>query len=275
MDTAGLSPGDGVVISALSPALYSEILREKGLEPLVVDVDPDSGAMALDAIDALPSRPKAILLHYTLGFMPDLQAVSELGIPMIEDLSQGFGGNFGTRRCGTYGEVSVLSLEAEGIVTCAGGGAVLVKDRRKARELRSHPTALRHRLADMNAYLGLAQMRQIESFIAARKEIAQLFSRSLMRSGHKPLIQKGEAENIYYSFPVVLDRDIQEVIQYARKKNVETALAFSDAAISKLEEDGEYPNARSIALRCLLFPLYPMLGKRNAEFIGKLLSTLP
>jgi dTDP-4-amino-4,6-dideoxygalactose transaminase len=127
----------------------------------------------------------------------------------------------------------------------------------------------------MNAFLGLAQMRQIESFIAARKEIAQLFNRSLMQSGHKPLIQKGEAENIYYSFPVVLDRDIQEVIQYVRKKNVETSLAFSDAAIACMDADGEYPNARSIGLRCLLFPLYPMLGKRNAELIAKLLSTLP
>lgn len=168
--------GDRVLISALSPTLYLDVLEWRGAEAVIVDVDHDSPVIpAGEAAKHVDPPPRALLLHYTLGFIPDLEQLSELGIPIIEDLSQGYGGNLGTRRCGTYGEACVVSLEPESIVTCGAGGAVLVRDRRRARELRNHPLAVRHKLSDLNASLGLAQMRQIERFVASRKEIAQAY----------------------------------------------------------------------------------------------------
>jgi dTDP-4-amino-4,6-dideoxygalactose transaminase len=274
LDIMDLKRGDTVIISALSPSIYLDVFREKGIHPLVVDVDPDSGTLLVeDAEKQLSRGPKAILLHYTLGFIPDLEALCELGIPIVEDLSQGLGGNLGTRRCGTFGDLVVVSFGPDNIITCAGGGAVLARERKKARSLKAYPLAGYHRLSDFNASLGIAQMKQIESFIAVRKEIAQNYSRSLIQSKHKSLVQKGEGENIYYSFPVLLDKDIKEAGLYARRKNVETKPAFTDSVIFKA--DGGYPNARNIALRCLLFPLYPMLGRKNIGNIARILSTLP
>jgi len=277
LDMVDVARGDRVLVSALSPSLYLDVLRRRGAEPVVADVDPDSGTLrAEEAEKCMTAAPKAILLHYTLGFIPDLEALTALGVPVIEDLSQGLGGNLGTRRCGTYGDICVLSLEPECIVTCAHGGAVLARDRRRVRELRDQPAARGSRLSNMNASLGLAQMRQIEGFIATRKEIAQAYTRALLQSSHKPLVQKGEADNTYYSFPVLLEKNIREVKHYARRKDVDIALAFEDSVVSALEEsNGRYPNARLMSMRCVLFPLYPMLGKRNVEYVSKVLSTLP
>ena len=85
-----------------------------------------------------------------------------------------------------------------------------------------------------------------------------------------------DAENVLSSFPVALADGMKEVRQYALKKNVDTAPAFADT-IAALEDSpaAHCANARSLVLRCLLFPLYPMLGKRDVEAVCKVLATLP
>jgi tRNA-2-methylthio-N6-dimethylallyladenosine synthase len=90
------------------------------------------------------------------------------------------------------------------------------------------------------------------------------------------LIQKSDAENVLSSFPVALSDGMKEVRQYAMKKNVDTHPAFADT-IAALEDSpaAHCTSARSLALRCLLFPLYPMLGKRDVETVCKVLASLP
>ena len=130
--------------------------------------------------------------------------------------------------------------------------------------------------ADMNAALGIAQMGALESFIAVRREVAAACAQALLKSRHKSLVQKIDAENVLSSFPVALSDGMKDVRQYALKKSVDTAPAFADT-IAALEESpaAHCANARSLALRCLIFPLYPMLGKRDVEAICRVLATLP
>jgi dTDP-4-amino-4,6-dideoxygalactose transaminase len=89
-------------------------------------------------------------------------------------------------------------------------------------------------------------------------------------------VQQGEAENVYYSFPVLLTAGLREVTQYGRKKGVEVHQAFDGSvlALRELPDDG-FPNARPFLLRCVLFPLYPSLGKKNVTLVERVLTTLP
>ena len=85
-----------------------------------------------------------------------------------------------------------------------------------------------------------------------------------------------EAENVLSSFPVCLKDGMKETRQYALKKNVDTIPAFADAVAALDDGPGsQCVNARSLVLRCVLFPLYPMLGKRDVEAVCKVLATLP
>ena len=141
-------------------------------------------------------------------------------------------------------------------------------------------TPLYSPLADMNAALGIAQLAALETFVAVRREVTAAYAQALLKSRHVSLVQKIEAENVLSSFPVALNDGMKDVRQYALKKNVETLPAFAEsiAALEPSLADQEgptgpaqppltahCPNARSLVLRCLLFPLYPMLGKRDVE----------
>jgi dTDP-4-amino-4,6-dideoxygalactose transaminase len=298
-----VEPGDQVILSPLAPAVYHSVLIRMGITPRMVDVDASSAALTADAV-ANASGPgvKAIIVHYTMGIIPDISALTELGIPIIEDISEGFGGITAERKIGTYGQYTIVGLEAEHVVTAGGGAVVLPVGKRERAELKRATDDIPREviLADMNAALGIQQVKRIEQFIEKRREIASIYHRAILRGRHKMLVQAGEADNVYYSFAVVLANGAREVIQYARKKQVEAVRAFEFSILGQIasrstlpvfsgapanqdavfEKDVEsvlkdFPKAQSLYLRCILFPLYPSLAKRDVERIEKVLTTLP
>lgn len=274
-----LSPGQKVVLSPLAPAIYHEVMKGLGLVPLFVDVDPTNGCVTAAEVERLKGEePSLLLVTSPLGFLPDMQALSALGIPIVEDVSMSIGGNVGERKAGSFGQYVIVSLEAENIITSGGGAVALAASRRELGSLRNlagdlPPSAL---LPDLNAALALIQIGAIEQYFQRRKEIARIFAQSLAKTRHKVLIQSGECDNTWYSFPVLMASGLRECVQYARKKGIETIPAFQDTIMARSDfGEQKLSNARALFLRCLLFPLYPTLGKQNVALIAKVLSTLP
>jgi dTDP-4-amino-4,6-dideoxygalactose transaminase len=273
-----LEEGSGVIISALAPNVYRMVIEEANLEPVVVDVNSDSSIMDITEMEKKLESASAVLLNYEMGFLPDIEKIVEIDLPVIEDISMAFGADIGERKAGSFGRFTVVNMDEDGLITTGGGAAVLSASRKdyqvlKAKAESLHPTVF---LPDMNASLGLAQLKSLHEYIELRREIADVFSKSLMRSRHKKLVQHGDRLNINYSFPVVLETGISEVAAYARKKNILTEPAFSGSVAAYSEEvQGSCPNAKALLLRCMNFPLYPMLGKKNIAEIARVLSSLP
>jgi dTDP-4-amino-4,6-dideoxygalactose transaminase len=279
LDALGLASQDPVILSALSPALWLRVLSDKGLVPLVADVEQESGSLDSGQVALLMQKgAKAILVHHTLGVITDIEGLRAHGVPILEDASQGLGGRFAEKPCGSNADLCLVSLAPEDIITCGGGALVLGKTKPLVSALRKvvEGSPLYSPLADMNAALGISQIAALENFARVRREIAALFSQSLLKSRHKNLVSRLDAENVLSSFPVSLADGMKEARQYALKKNVDTAPAFADSVAAL--DDGpaaQCLNARSLVLRCVLFPLYPMMGKRDVETVNKVLATLP
>ena len=280
LEALGLVAGDGVALSALAPAVHLSAIRHRGLVPLLADVDPESGIIDPAAAAGFAARgAKAVIVHHALGFVADLEALRAAGLPLIEDASQAFGARVaGGAPCGGGGDLALLSLEPEGIVTCGGGALVLGRSKQAAAGLRRFAEAspFYAPLPDLNAALGISQVAALERFLAVRREIAAAYAQALMKSRHRPLVQKGEAEPVPFSFPVLLSDGMKDARAFAMKKGIETLPAFADCAAAVDEAAAEAcPHARSLMMRCLLFPLYPMLARRDVEMVAKVLSALP
>ena len=319
LEALALAAGDAVVLSALAPRDYLGVLAARGLRALVADVDPATGLILRSEVERhLPSAPKALVLHYPLGCVPESEELFSLGLPVLEDISQALGACLGQGpegseapasappRCGSLGAVSVLSLGSEGVVTAGCGAAVFARERRVLKGLRE---AVERQprdalLADMNAALGLAQMREIEGFLRSRRAIAEVFGQAVARSRHGRLGPVQEGFGVPFAFPVLVRDGVKQVRQFAMKRNIETCSAFGEAvaAIGQVPGQaaaaelpaaqspaagnirpvegraapvGEAPTARDLLARCVLFPLYPTLLKRDLQLIAKVLSALP
>jgi dTDP-4-amino-4,6-dideoxygalactose transaminase len=280
MDMIDLKESENIIISALAPAVYLDVFHEKNISYIVADVDPDSGLINMESVKkCFNENTRAMIVHYTLGFVPDMEKFKELEILLIEDISHSLGSRLNDTFSGSSGDFCIISLDMENIITAGQGGVLLARDRKNIKEIKNTDFLENYFLSDFNASLGLAQLKQLNHFIEIRKDLNNLFSGRLMQSRHKSLIQDREnAENIPFSFPVILETGMNEVQKFALKKDISTYRAFSNSIISRMEEQdtaADCPNAKSLLLRCLLFPLYPMLGNKNAETIGKVLVSLP
>jgi perosamine synthetase len=278
LDSLALAEGDAVALSALAPAYYAGVLAAHRLTPLFIDVLPDTAEPDLPSLAILEPRPKAFILHDALGILPEPEAVAALGIPVIEDMSTALGAYRGESRAGSLGRVAILGLEPDSIVTSGGGALVLAFGKREGTVLRNLAETIESeiRMTDYNAALGLAQLRDMEAAIVRRRELAASFGQSLARTRHRLISQGGEGECGYWALPVSVASSVKDVEAYARKKEVESVLAFGGSLIGRgMVPESMCPNARSIAMRCLLFPLHQRIGAASAQKIVKVLATLP
>ena len=299
LDELSLRSGDGVMLDPLLPRSYHDVLCSRDLVPVYADVLDSSLCIDPEAAERAASRSAergvpvaAMITHATLGFVPDMVALGALDVPIIEDLSEGIGANTGEERLGRFGRFVIVAMEPEGIIT-AGGGSLLLASGRNDRAAIRRAAGLAPAdalLPDLNAALGLIQIKEIEKYVARRTEIASIYTRAMMRGRHQTPVQPGVAQNVYLTFPVLVEGSIAEVTAYARKKGVEAGRTFAGTIIDgqghSAEATGnpppeapdvssEFPVARGLLLRCLQFPLYPSLTAKEVATIERVLTTLP
>lgn len=278
-DAMEIGKESAIIMSPLAPKVYREVAAERGVRILFADVDLETGCISAEGVENhLDAAPAACLVDSPGGFVPDLNAIVDCGVPIIEDVSTSFGGLCLNRKCGSYGRFTVISLEARNLITAAGGAAVLAGTRRDVTLLRKAAETLdsTYMLPDLNAALSITQLKHIEESIERRRDIAGVYMRSLSKGKHRTFVQSGDSENVYFSFPVILDGAVNDAVKYAHSKRVIITRSFEDTSGFWGEWDGSTcPNAHTLFLRCVFFPLYPLLTKDQIEQVAKVLSTLP
>jgi len=305
----GLADGDGVLVSALSPHYYSQVIADLRLTPLYCDVSsfsfPCISVESIEkAISARPAdvQPRCILLHHTLGFMPDTASIAALGIPVVEDISQSYcpptigqgrdsdGEKQADKKTddGTeapkppqreiaHGTFTVLGLEERDMLTSGGGALLFAMSRRDASVLRGYSgLPPEYCLPDINAALASVQFKETERNMERRREIARVYTQASLRTKHKRFVSLDGFEYNDYAFPLVLETSMKDVTAYARKKEIIVENAFARSLAGTGTVDSVMcPTSYSLSLRTVLFPLYPRLRSAETERVSKLITTLP
>ncbi|MDR2536383.1 MAG: DegT/DnrJ/EryC1/StrS family aminotransferase [Treponema sp.] len=277
----GLEPDQGVVISALSPGYYVKVLEDLRLRPVYADVGTSSACVDRATLDAAlsggDSVPRCIVIHHTLGYVPDMASIVQIGLPVIEDISQSYGTVLKESKPGSFGVFTILGLEERDMLT-AGGGALLYSVHRRDGAVLKNLGELppEYGLPDMNAAMAAVQFREGLKNLEKRKEIAQVYVQSSLRTRHKRFIQQDDVEYNNYAFPLILETGMKDVKAYAKRKEIEVESAFDATVMGVgIVESKVCPESYSLFLRTVLFPLYPRLRAAEIEKVAKLIATLP
>jgi len=112
--------------------------------------------------------------------------------------------------------------------------------------------------------------------LARRAELAQAYVQASLQTRHKRFREAEGQEYNNYAFSLILESGVKDVKAYAKRKEIVVEEAF-DATLagSGAIPSAQCPCASSLALRTVLFPLYPRLGAQAAERVAKLVMTLP
>jgi dTDP-4-amino-4,6-dideoxygalactose transaminase len=304
-----LKEGQGVILSALCPRYYLRVLQELRLTPIYCDVENGTPLIGKATIEAAIARQngveaRCILLHHNLGFLHDMSVgvgIAELGLPVIDDRSQSFGSNVAasadTEQAVAYcpGAFTILGLEERDMLTSGGGALLYAVNRRDGSVLRNFANLPpEYCLPDMNAAMAVIQFRESTKNLEKREEIAKVFNQSALRTRHKRFVIGENVSYNNYAFSLILETGLKDVKAYARKKDILVESAFTETLMGAFigeQEEGNgiaplggqseglspelCPEAYSLSLRTVLFPLYPRLSSTEVERISKLILTLP
>jgi dTDP-4-amino-4,6-dideoxygalactose transaminase len=232
-----LEDGQGVVISALSPRYYKQVIEDLRLVPLYADVGASLPCVSRETVEKTIKAqsggagpvPRCLVVHHTLGFVPDLGALADLGVPVIEDLSQSCLSVPPEGREPVHGTFSILGLEERDMLTSGGGALLYAVNRRDASALRNFgDLPPEFCLPDMNAALAVVQFREGAKNLEKRREIAQIYTRSSLQTRHKRFIPPEGMEYNNYAFPLILETGLKDVTAYAKKRDITVESAFAD-----------------------------------------------
>lgn len=284
-----IEKGEKVIISALAPAWQYQVLVSNGYIPLVLDVQENNGLVSTESIQkAVLDGGKVLVLHETEGILPDFEAITGLGIPFIEDISQSAGASVmmeaepgkdpKKKKAGSFGVFTIMGLEERDVITAGGGAVLMAPGRREWIVLKKFidEAPVTDLLPDINCALAFVQIKEYPRNEKTRKEIFGMYQQSCMIGRHKMFAREMEEGSTMCSFPLILNGSFKDVKQYAARKEIEIEPAFKDSVIAYNDELSEKCiHAKSLLLRCAHFPLYPRLTHAEAAKIAKVLGTLP
>jgi dTDP-4-amino-4,6-dideoxygalactose transaminase len=240
-EAAGIKPGDKVLVPSLTFTASAEILRYIGADPVLTDVEYDTGLVSPEIIrDALKKNPgiKAIILVHYGGQAPVMSTPEGEGIidickknniRVIEDAAHAFPTKYMDRFIGTFGDVTCFSFYANKTMTTGEGGMLLTDDEeiyRRVKIMRLHginhdvwsrftdkkpcweydiiAPGYKYNMPDINAAIGLAQLENAAYFRDMRQRCAEFYYNELSHISTIDLpVCKGSMENhSWHLFPI-------------------------------------------------------------------------
>lgn len=287
----GIEKKSKIMISALAPAWQYQAICDLGFEPFVLDVNEDNGLVTAEIVqNAVFNGGKLLLLHESEGIVPNLQEILQIGVPVIEDISQSAGASIAEldengvetekrRSVGTFGVYTILGLEEKDVITAGGGAILIAPGRREWIVLKKYvdEAPLTDLLPDINSALAWVQVKEFPKNEVTRKELFSLFQRACMVGHHKMYVREMDNGSTMSCFPLILSSSFKDVKQYAAKKDIEISLAYENSVIALKQEElsDTCIHAKSLYLRCVHIPLYPRLTHAESAKIVKVLSSLP
>ena len=307
LQVAGIGEGDEVITTPISWVATSNVILSVGAKPVFVDIDPLTRNIDLNKIAAaVTSKTRAIMPVYLAGLPVDMDQLyataQQHQLRVIEDAAQAFGSQWNGKKIGSFGDLVSFSFQANKNLTTIEGGCLVLNhlDEAKLAEKFRLQGLTRHgmdgmdvdvlggkdNLTDVNAVIGLHQLKQLPSYQARRSALArryfdviatQLKSNGLDKLSLELPIQNFTETN-WHMFQVVLpleelDCDRAQVMTELKELGIGTGVHYPAITGFTLYQNQGYktndtPIAERIGRSILTLPLFPDMADADIDRIA-------
>lgn len=313
MVVAGIKPGDEVICPSFSFIATANSIVYAGAKPVFVDIDPRTYNIDCEcARKAITARTKAILIVHQMGMPADIGSFKKLcgkhGLILIEDAACAIGSVYKGKRIGSHSDLVCFSFHPRKIITTGEGGMVTTSNRRHYERLKllrhqgmSVSDRARHlakkiifekyleigfnyRLTDIQAAIGIAQLRKLEGIIAERRKIAAVYSRAFkditclqIPQEDKHCVSNYQTYMLYLKAGAPVSRN--RLMRVLRDEGIATRrgimTAHRERAYANWRGKSKLPLSEDISDRSIILPLYvPMREKDIGKVVRAVIKNL-
>ena len=310
LQVAGIGPGDEVITTPISWVATSNVILSVGATPVFVDIDPVTRNIDLSKLAAaVTPKTRAIMPVYLAGLPVNMDQLYDLAkqykLRVIEDAAQAFGSQWKGQKIGSIGDLVSFSFQANKNLSTVEGGCLVLNNADEARlaeKFRLQGLTRqgmdgmdvdvlggKDNLTDVNAVIGLHQLKQLPGFQARRSALARQYFdaiRTEMKSaGLDNLDLELPVENFtdsnWHMFQVVLPLeqlsvDRAEVMTELKELGIGTGVHYPTITGFTLYQNLGYkveatPVAERIGRSILTLPLFPGMADEDIDRIASAL----
>jgi dTDP-4-amino-4,6-dideoxygalactose transaminase len=304
---AGVKPGDEVICPSFSFIATANAILYVGATPVFVDIDPRTFNINPELIEAaITPRTTAIMPVSQIGLAADLIAVNDIaarhGLRVVEDAAPSLGAMLNGRRIGAISEFTCFSFDARKILTMGEGGVITTNNDEAAtqlRQLRAHSASVsleaRHnastviieqypelgynyKLTDIQAAIGLVQMKKVDTIIAERRRLAARYAELLSDEEQVELPYEPPGYTHIYQCYCVRLRDGAEqlpVMRHMATNGVSTRRIMSiheEPFYRRIMPGVQLPETERAARETILLPIFVGLSSDEQDQVASALG---
>jgi dTDP-4-amino-4,6-dideoxygalactose transaminase len=302
-----LKPGDEVITTPMTFAATLNTIVLAGGKPVLVDVEPGTYNMDVTRIEkVVTKRTRAIMPVHFAGLPVDMDPLYDLakkhGLRVIEDAAHAIGTEYKKKRIGSFGDIQVFSFHPNKNMTTGEGGCVVTRDEKLASDvalLRFHgmdreawnrfgkkgsqhyeiiAPGYKYNMMDIQAALGLHQLKQLDGFIKRRTELALRYHKLLADRPQwtltaAPAYPHLHAWHLYTPLinPEAAGMDRDAFMQGMKERNIGTGLHYRAVHLYPYYREqfgfkpGDFPVAETISDRIVSLPLFPLMTDQDQD----------
>ena len=196
----GVQAGDEVLCQSMTFSASANPILYLGATPVFIDSETETWNLCPLALEeaikdriAKGNKPKAIIAVHLYGVPYQVEAIKAISdkynIPVLEDSAEALGSSYKGQKCGTFGDIGVLSFNGNKIITTSGGGAIVtqskeLKDRAVFFATQSRDDAphyqhseigYNYRMSNICAGIGRGQMEVLDAHVALRRKMHEFY----------------------------------------------------------------------------------------------------
>ena len=196
----GVQAGDEVICQSMTFSASANPILYLGATPVFIDSETETWNLCPLALEeaivdriAKGSKPKAIIAVHLYGVPYQIEAIKAISdkynIPVLEDSAEALGSSYKGQKCGTFGDIGVLSFNGNKIITTSGGGAIVTKSKElkdkavffatQSRDDAPHyqhsEIGYNYRMSNICAGIGRGQMEVLDAHVALRRKMHEFY----------------------------------------------------------------------------------------------------
>ncbi|RKS01885.1 DegT/DnrJ/EryC1/StrS aminotransferase family protein [Flavobacterium sp. 102] len=250
----GVQAGDEVICQSFTFSASANPILYLAATPVFIDSEKETWNLCPIALEkaivdriAKGKKPKAIIGVHLYGMpfkIDEVRAVAQqYGIPILEDSAEALGSSYKGKRCGTFGDISVLSFNGNKIITTSGGGALVThtakqKDKAvflstQARDNAPHyqhsEVGYNYRMSNISAGIGRGQMEVLENHVNLRRKMHDFYQAYFADKNGVTVFSEPNAD--YYSNhwltsitinPIITGKSREDLRLFLEEHNIES-----------------------------------------------------